>query len=215
MALTDWVADYRPTAGLPAGAVGASTGAAAALVAVAQRPGPVAAVVSPRRPPRPRRRAPALGTPVSAAREAAPQAAREELEAKLIAPDELRLPDLERPDQRATAVRLPGRHLEAIYFDTAELRLTRNGITLRYRSGEDGPAMDSEAPGRQLPRRAPAPRGQLRWHNRRRFPLRPPTWSVPTRGSRPLVPVAPSADRPHAHRDPRSRRAAACRDHRR
>jgi len=45
-ALTDWVADYRPTAGLPAGLFGASTGAAAALVAAAQRPGSVAAVVS-------------------------------------------------------------------------------------------------------------------------------------------------------------------------
>ena len=46
MALTDWVADYRPTAGLPVGLFGASTGAAAALIAAAQRPGPVAAVVS-------------------------------------------------------------------------------------------------------------------------------------------------------------------------
>jgi putative phosphoribosyl transferase len=46
MALTDWVTEYRPTAGLPAGLFGASTGAAAALVAAAQRPGPVAAVVS-------------------------------------------------------------------------------------------------------------------------------------------------------------------------
>jgi putative phosphoribosyl transferase len=46
MALTDWVTEYRPTAGLPFGLFGASTGAAAALVAAAQRPGPVAAVVS-------------------------------------------------------------------------------------------------------------------------------------------------------------------------
>jgi len=46
MAVTDWVVEYRPTAGLPAGLFGASTGAAAALVAAAQRPGPVAAVVS-------------------------------------------------------------------------------------------------------------------------------------------------------------------------
>ena len=46
MALTDWVTEYRPTAGLPVGLFGASTGAAAALVAAAQRPGPVAAVVS-------------------------------------------------------------------------------------------------------------------------------------------------------------------------
>lgn len=46
MALADWVTEYRPTAGLPFGLFGASTGAAAALVAAAQRPGPVAAVVS-------------------------------------------------------------------------------------------------------------------------------------------------------------------------
>ncbi len=45
-ALTDWLAAHRPTAGLPAGLFGASTGAAAALVAAAERPGSVAAVVS-------------------------------------------------------------------------------------------------------------------------------------------------------------------------
>jgi pimeloyl-ACP methyl ester carboxylesterase len=45
-ALTDWLAEQRPTARLPAGLFGASTGAAAALVAAAERPGPVTAVVS-------------------------------------------------------------------------------------------------------------------------------------------------------------------------
>ncbi len=45
-ALTDWLAEHRPTARLPAGLFGASTGAAAALVAAAERPGPVTAVVS-------------------------------------------------------------------------------------------------------------------------------------------------------------------------
>ncbi len=45
-ALTDWLAAHRPTAGLPVGLFGASTGAAAALVAAAERPGSVAAVVS-------------------------------------------------------------------------------------------------------------------------------------------------------------------------
>ena len=83
---------------------------------------------------------------MSAAREAAPQAAPEELEAKLIAPDELRLPDLGGLIKGATAVRLPGRHLEAIYFDTADLRLARNGITLRHRSGEDGPPWTVKLP---------------------------------------------------------------------
>ena len=83
---------------------------------------------------------------MSAAREAAPQAAPEELEAKLIAPDELRLPDLDGLIKGAIAVRLPGRRLEAIYFDTADLRLARNGITLRHRSGEDGPPWTVKLP---------------------------------------------------------------------
>jgi dienelactone hydrolase len=45
-AMTDWLAGHRPTAGLPVGLFGASTGAAAALVAAAARPDSVAAVVS-------------------------------------------------------------------------------------------------------------------------------------------------------------------------
>lgn len=44
-ALTDWLEEYRPTAGLRIGLFGASTGAAAALVSAAGRPGSVAAVV--------------------------------------------------------------------------------------------------------------------------------------------------------------------------
>ena len=43
-AITDWLAEHQPTADVPAGLFGASTGAAAALVAAAG-PGPVAAVV--------------------------------------------------------------------------------------------------------------------------------------------------------------------------
>jgi pimeloyl-ACP methyl ester carboxylesterase len=45
-ALTDWSAAYEPLAGLPIGLFGASTGAAAALVAAAVRPQAVRAVVS-------------------------------------------------------------------------------------------------------------------------------------------------------------------------
>jgi putative phosphoribosyl transferase len=45
-ALTDWVAMYSHTEGLGVGLFGASTGAAAALVAAAERPGTVQAVVS-------------------------------------------------------------------------------------------------------------------------------------------------------------------------
>jgi pimeloyl-ACP methyl ester carboxylesterase len=44
--LTDWLAGYQDMAGLPIGLFGASTGAAAALVAAARRPGSVTAVVS-------------------------------------------------------------------------------------------------------------------------------------------------------------------------
>lgn len=44
--LTDWLCDYEPAAGLRIGYFGASTGAGAALVAAAQRPDAVHAVVS-------------------------------------------------------------------------------------------------------------------------------------------------------------------------
>ncbi|HZD14135.1 MAG TPA: dienelactone hydrolase family protein [Pseudonocardiaceae bacterium] len=46
MALTDWMADNGPTAGLGFGLFGASTGAAAALIAAATRPATVQIVVS-------------------------------------------------------------------------------------------------------------------------------------------------------------------------
>ena len=45
-ALADWVTMYSPTEGLGVGLFGASTGAAAALAAAAERPGTVQAVVS-------------------------------------------------------------------------------------------------------------------------------------------------------------------------
>ncbi|GGQ73090.1 dienelactone hydrolase family protein [Couchioplanes azureus] len=44
--IIDWLREQPATAGLPVGLFGASTGAAAALVAAAARPGPVQAVVS-------------------------------------------------------------------------------------------------------------------------------------------------------------------------
>lgn len=46
VAVTDWVSAYKPTVGLRLGYFGASTGAAAALAAAAERPQRVAAVVS-------------------------------------------------------------------------------------------------------------------------------------------------------------------------
>jgi putative phosphoribosyl transferase len=45
-ALTSWLVEHEPTSGLPIGLFGASTGAAAALVAAASRPDLVTAVVS-------------------------------------------------------------------------------------------------------------------------------------------------------------------------
>jgi pimeloyl-ACP methyl ester carboxylesterase len=45
-AMVDWVGAHQPTAGLGIGLFGASTGAAAALVAAAERPAGVAAIVS-------------------------------------------------------------------------------------------------------------------------------------------------------------------------
>jgi putative phosphoribosyl transferase len=46
IALIDWLSEHEPTAGLPVGLFGASTGAAAALAIAAQPPLSVAAVVS-------------------------------------------------------------------------------------------------------------------------------------------------------------------------
>jgi putative phosphoribosyl transferase len=46
IALTDWVIEFDQTKDLPVGLFGASTGAAAALVAAAARPQPVRAIVS-------------------------------------------------------------------------------------------------------------------------------------------------------------------------
>jgi dienelactone hydrolase len=46
VAAIDWAASHAPTGSLPIGCFGASTGAAAALIAAAERPAAVAAVVS-------------------------------------------------------------------------------------------------------------------------------------------------------------------------
>src|SRR5205807_3225903 len=46
VAAVDWLGAHEPAGGLPLGTFGASTGAAAALIAAAQRPERVAAVVS-------------------------------------------------------------------------------------------------------------------------------------------------------------------------
>src|ERR1019366_4453756 len=69
-----------------------------------------------------------------------------EREAKLVAPADLEMPSLEGLVPDARAFRLPVVHLDATYFDTSDLRLARSGITLRYRSGEKGPAWTVKLP---------------------------------------------------------------------
>ncbi|MBA3629332.1 MAG: CYTH and CHAD domain-containing protein [Actinobacteria bacterium] len=61
-----------------------------------------------------------------------------ETELKLALHDGFELPVLEPAATGVAAVREhPPADLEATYFDTADLRLARNGITLRHRTGED------------------------------------------------------------------------------
>jgi CHAD domain-containing protein len=69
-----------------------------------------------------------------------------EREAKLVAPADLEMPSLEGLAPNVRAFRLPVVHLDATYFDTSDLRLARSGITLRYRSGEKGPAWTVKLP---------------------------------------------------------------------
>ena len=69
-----------------------------------------------------------------------------EREAKLTASAQLRLPSLEGLVSDVAVVTLAERHLDAVYYDTAELDLARWGITLRHRSGEDGPPWTLKLP---------------------------------------------------------------------
>jgi CHAD domain-containing protein len=73
----------------------------------------------------------------------------DEREAKLIASANVRLPDLDGLVDGASATGLTERHLDATYYDTADLDLARWGITLRHRSGEDGPSWTLKLPGDQ------------------------------------------------------------------
>ncbi|HVL92222.1 MAG TPA: CYTH and CHAD domain-containing protein [Acidimicrobiales bacterium] len=94
-----------------------------------------------------------------------------ETEAKLDAWVGFRLPRLDGVADGVLAAPLPDRVLDAVYYDTGDLRLVRAGITVRHRSGEggadgtwtvklpDGPAgpvtsrreVTVEAPGRVIP----------------------------------------------------------------
>ncbi len=64
-----------------------------------------------------------------------------EREVKLVAPPTFRLPDLTAAANGAPAVTLPPQRLQATYYDTVDLRLIRWGVTVRYRTGEDGGAV--------------------------------------------------------------------------
>jgi CHAD domain-containing protein len=99
--------------------------------------------------------------------ESAPQVAVER-EAKLIAPEGFVLPRLDELVPDTTASVMPQRRLTATYYDTADLRLVRSGITLRYRTGEPGPPwtvkLPDGAPGPALVRREirfTGPRGHV------------------------------------------------------
>ena len=82
--------------------------------------------------------------------------ATRETERKYEAAEQMRLPEPE-PAARPSG---PTRHpmiqqLDAVYFDTADLRLARAGITLRRREGGCDPGWHLKLPlGRRQPRRA-------------------------------------------------------------
>ena len=63
-----------------------------------------------------------------------------EFELKLGVPDNFQIPSLEGTIVAATK-ELPAQNLEATYYDTSDLRLTRSGASLRYRTGDDGGAI--------------------------------------------------------------------------
>ena len=139
---------------------------------------------------------------MSAARKAAPQPAPEELEAKLIAPDELRLPDL--------GGLIDGRPRYGLPVATSKPSTStlptcawpkRDHPALPLRRGRA--AMDSKAP-------EGSSHAALRRREMSLLLPGPCLRAVPSART-----GRPSADRPHAHRDPPSRRAAARRDHRR
>ena len=88
-----------------------------------------------------------------------------EREVKLVAPPTFRLPDLTAAANGAPAVTLAPQRLQATYYDTVDLRLIRWGVTLRYRTGEEGGAVwtvkvPAAAKGEGLSRRELSFRGR-------------------------------------------------------
>jgi len=69
-----------------------------------------------------------------------------EREAKLIAQPELELPGFDEVVTGVVAAPAQRRRLDAVYYDSPDLTLARSGITLRYRTGEDGPGWTLKLP---------------------------------------------------------------------
>jgi CHAD domain-containing protein len=61
-----------------------------------------------------------------------------ERELKLALPGRFSIPVLTLEDEPLAAIGLPDLHLRATYYDTADLRLARHGVTLRFRTGDEG-----------------------------------------------------------------------------
>src|SRR5581483_2411986 len=77
---------------------------------------------------------------------------RTEREAKLRAPADFTLPDLGDLMPGVIGKALPEQDLDAVYYDTADLRLAGSGTTGRHRRGEAAPCSTVKFP-------APAGRG--------------------------------------------------------
>src|SRR5688572_13896889 len=81
-------------------------------------------------------------------------ASNNELEAKLDVPEGFRMPPLGAALDGLAARPLPGAELDAVYYDTPDLRLARSGLTLRHRIG-DGVGwtlkLPDEGPGAAAP----------------------------------------------------------------
>ena len=72
-----------------------------------------------------------------------------EREVKLVAPPGFVLPDLTAAAAGRPVAVLPEQLLQATYYDTADLRLVRWGVTLRHRTGDDGgPVWTVKVPAR-------------------------------------------------------------------
>jgi CHAD domain-containing protein len=97
-----------------------------------------------------------------------------EREAKLGAGPAFVLPDLDGVIDGLTATALPPRHLDAVYYDTPDLRLARHGITVRHRSGEDDDGWTVKLPARDEPAGSALVRNELPFPGTRGAGVPPP-----------------------------------------